>query len=77
MKDRQSLYSENDFWAPDGDRTRDLLMTGDDPYWIMLWWHIKKWRVVSSDYTVSFKSDVKPLQKFHVWKTLEIEHFHM
>ena len=29
MKDRQALYSENDFWAPDGDRTRNLLMTGE------------------------------------------------
>ena len=28
MKDRQALYSENDFWAPDGDQTRNLLMTG-------------------------------------------------
>ena len=29
MKDRQALYSENDFWVPDGDRIRNLLMTGE------------------------------------------------
>ena len=29
MKDGQALYSENDFWAPDGDQTRNLLMTGE------------------------------------------------
>ena len=28
MNDIQARYSENDFWAPDGDRTRNLLMTG-------------------------------------------------
>ena len=27
MNDLQARYSENDFWAPDGDRTRNLLMT--------------------------------------------------
>ena len=29
MKDRQALYSENDFSAPDGDRTRNLLTTDE------------------------------------------------
>ena len=29
MKGRQVLYPENDFWAPDGDRTRNHLMTGE------------------------------------------------
>ena len=29
MTDLQALYSENDFWTPDGDRTRNLLMTGE------------------------------------------------
>ena len=28
MKDRQALYLENDFWAPDGNRKRNILMTG-------------------------------------------------
>ena len=28
IKDRQALYSENDFCVPDRDRTRNLLMTG-------------------------------------------------
>ena len=28
MNDLQTRYSENDFWVPDGDRTRNLLMTG-------------------------------------------------
>ena len=27
--DLQAQYSENDFWAPDGDRTRNLMMTGE------------------------------------------------
>ena len=29
MKDREALYSVNDFWAPDGDRTRNLMMNGE------------------------------------------------
>ena len=29
INDLQVLYSENDFWAPDGDRTRNFLMTGE------------------------------------------------
>ena len=28
MNDLQARYSENDFWGPDGSRTRNLLMTG-------------------------------------------------
>ena len=27
MKDRQDLYSENDFWAQDGNLKRSILMT--------------------------------------------------
>ena len=29
MNVRQALSSENDFWAADGDRTRNLQMTGE------------------------------------------------
>ena len=29
MKDRQAVYSENDFWASDGDLTRNLQMNGE------------------------------------------------
>ena len=27
MNDLKAQYSENDFWAPDGDQTHNLLMT--------------------------------------------------
>ena len=27
--DRQALYSENDLWPQEGDRTRNILMTGE------------------------------------------------
>ena len=29
MEIRRGLYSENDFWTPDGDRTKNFLMTGE------------------------------------------------
>ena len=73
MNNLQARYSENDFWAPDGDRTHNLPMTGESVSPV-----IRRLRVWSSEAQKSF-SEYQAWRSFiyldylnndHTWDTL-------